>query len=278
MPGLDEAETRALLWELGVRQPTQQLVRAVWETTHGIPLFVEEMVYQLMQRGALYSQGVYLSVRRHALDTLDMPSSISDAIAVRVQALSLVHQRVLTLAACWGESFSLKQLQAIGQVDEVVIREAVEAGMETGIVRHEAGRFRFAHSLIRDAFVARLSVEARQRRHLQIAQVLERIYTETLDAHVLEIAHHLVVAGGLAEARKTVHYAQQAGDQAFAIYAWEECREVLRSGHTGGGSAGAGDCARARTLVLSSGCLTLLEPRQRGLPRVDWNTPVPLAR
>ncbi len=109
----------------------------------------------------------------------------------------------------------------VGQVDALVIWEAVDAGVQHGVLQDESGQFRFAHSLIRDAFVARLSVEARQRRHLQIAQVLECMYAQTLEAHVLEIAYHMVAAGALAEARKTVHYACQAGDQAFAIYAWE---------------------------------------------------------
>ncbi|WP_089941203.1 ATP-binding protein [Candidatus Entotheonella palauensis] len=222
VPGLDEAETRAMLRELGLRQPAQQLVRAVWETTHGIPLFVEEVVNQLIRRGALYMRGGALSVHHHALETLNLPPSMSDAIAGRVQTLSPVHQRVFTLAACLGEGFTIDQLEAIGQVGAVVLREAVEAGVTHGVLRNEAGRFRFAHALIRDAFVARLSPEVRQRRHLQIAQALEEVYADTLDTHGLEIAHHLVAAGGWADARTTVHYARRAGDQAFTIYAWEE--------------------------------------------------------
>lgn len=222
VPGLNEAETRAMLRELGVRQPAQQLVRAVWETTHGIPLFVEEVVNQLMRRGALYTQSGSLLVRHRALEALTLPPSLSDAIAVRVQALSPVHQRVFTLAACLGEAFTIEQLQAIGQVGDVVIQEAIEAGVTHGVLRHETGRFRFAHALIRDAFVARLDAEARQRRHLQIAQALEEVYADALNAHILEIAHHMVAAGGLADARATMRYARQAGDQAFTIYAWEE--------------------------------------------------------
>lgn len=222
VPGLDEDETRALLRELGVRRPTQQLVRAVWESTHGIPLFVEEMVHQLMRRGALYMRGDSLSVRRRTLETLELPPNISDAIAVRLQSLPAVHHPVFTLAACLGETFAVDQLQAIGQMDSETIREAVEAGVAHGVLRDEVGRFRFAHTLIRQAFVERLSVAARQRLHLRIAQALEGVYAEAPEAHVLEIAHHIVAAGGLADAQMTVHYARQAGDQAFAIYAWEE--------------------------------------------------------
>ncbi len=104
----------------------------------------------------------------------------------------------------------------------MVIREALEAGVLHGVLRYEVDRFRFAHTLVRDAFVVRLSVEARQRRHLRIAQALEGVYADALEVHVLEIAHHLVSAGELADARRTMRYARQAGDQAFAIYAWED--------------------------------------------------------
>ncbi len=87
LPGIDEAETRALLQGLGVIRPTQQLVCAVQEATHGIPLFVEEMMPHLIQSGALYARRGYLATRRGAVDTLQLPPNIADAIAVRIQAL-----------------------------------------------------------------------------------------------------------------------------------------------------------------------------------------------
>src|SRR5262249_18805197 len=60
------------------------------------------------------------------------------------------------------------------------------------------------------------------RMHLQIAQTLEQLYAGSPEAHLLEIVHHLVNAGAAAEAQKIVQYAWRAGDQAFAMFAWDE--------------------------------------------------------
>lgn len=57
LTGLDESDTRVLLRELGVRQPTQQLISMVQDATHGIPLFIEEVVHHLVQSKALYTRG-----------------------------------------------------------------------------------------------------------------------------------------------------------------------------------------------------------------------------
>ncbi len=222
VPGLDEAETRILLRELGIRRPTQQLVRAVWEATQGIPLFIEEAVHHLLRSGALYTRGGYLAVRRRNLETLELPPSLSDAIAVRMQSLPGFCLPVLTLAACLGETFSIDRLQVMGQTDAAVIQEVVEAGVEHGFLVREDDHIRFAHTLIRHAFTARLSIAQRQRLHLQIAEALERLYAGNLEQHVLEIAYHMVEAGDLVPAQTVLDYARQAGDQAYAMFAWED--------------------------------------------------------
>ncbi len=222
LSGLDEADTRRLLQDLGVRRPTQQLVSAVQEATQGIPLYIEEVVHHLRHSGALYTRSGYLSVRHRALETLQLPPSIAEAIAERIDGLGAAGLGVLTLAACLGDTFSVDRLGMIGEADEAAIRGAIEAGVEHGVLLRESAHVRFAHRLIRQAFTTRLSSEERQRLHLQIAQALERVSADDLTPPVLEIAHHLVEAGALADARSVLAYTRQAGDQAFVIFAWRE--------------------------------------------------------
>ncbi len=220
--GIDEVETRALLRALGVVRPTRQLVRAVYEATHGIPLFIEEMIPHLMQSGALYTRSGSLATRRSAVDTLQLPTHIADAIAVRIQALPEICDPILSLAACLGERFSIEQLQSIGQANTLTIRDAIEAGIAHGVLRREAGDVRFVHTLIRHAFRERLTETQRARLHLEIVHAFEHLYAGALEQHILEIAYHIVAAGDLADAEAVIMYARRAGDQAFAMYAWHE--------------------------------------------------------
>lgn len=71
-------------------------------------------------------------------------------------------------------------------------------------------------------FYSEPSGARRQRIHQQIAQTLERLYATNLEAHVLELAHHLVRAGPAAEGEKVIAYARRAGNQAFARFAWSD--------------------------------------------------------
>ena len=222
LDGVDEADTRVLLRELGVRQPTQQLVSSIHEATHGIPLFIEEIVPHLIQSGAVYAQGGDLFTRPCAVDTLELPPNLSDAIAVRLQSLPASSYPILTLAACLGETFSIEHLQSVSQVDAETIRDVLEVGIEHGVLIGKAGHWRFAHTLIRHAFQLRLTPDQRRRLHLQISQAFERLYATDPDTHILEITHHLVEAGELADAQTVITYAQQAGDRAFTIFAWRE--------------------------------------------------------
>lgn len=63
LSGLDEADTRELLQQLGVIRPTGQLVQAIHTATRGIPLFIQEAVHHAQRTGALYTRGGYLAIR-----------------------------------------------------------------------------------------------------------------------------------------------------------------------------------------------------------------------
>ncbi len=222
LTGLEEAETRELLQQLGVARPTQHLVRTIQDSTHGIPLFIEQVVHHAVATGALYERGGYLSVSPSAVETWRLPQTISDAIAERIAFLPADCLGILTLASLLGDPFSVEPLMMLAQGDLETIQNALDTGMVHGVIIEEHSQFRFAHGLIRQGFSIRLEPEQRQHLHLQIAQGFERLYRDHPEPHTLEIAHHLIEAGALVEARTLITYAKQAGDQARTRFAWGE--------------------------------------------------------
>ncbi len=220
LAGLNETETCALLRDLGVMRPTRQLVRAIQDTTHGAPLFIEELVPFLIQKGALYARAGAYSTRRRAIETLDLPRTIADAIAARLTSFPERCDPILTVAACLGERFSADRLQRVVPTDPSGIWDVIEVGIESGVLLYENGEYRFAHALIRHAFQARLHPTESQHLHVHIAQALETLYTGELEAHILEIAYHWVASGELADTHTVVPHMRQAGNQAFAMFAW----------------------------------------------------------
>lgn len=222
LPGLEEAETRELLQQLGVARPTQHLVRTLQDQTHGIPLFIEQAVHHAISTGTLYERAGYLSVHQDAVATWRLPQTISDAIAERIASLPVDCLGVLTLASLLGDPFSVEHLMMLTQGDQGTIRSALDTGMVHGVIIQEQNHFRFAHGLIRQGFSMRLDAEQRQYLHLQIAEGFERLYRGNPVPHAFEIAHHLIEAGAFVDARTLITYAKQAGDQARAQFAWSE--------------------------------------------------------
>jgi tetratricopeptide (TPR) repeat protein len=237
LPGLDESEMRELLQSLGLVRPSHQLVATIREATQGNPLFVQEVVRHLQQQGALRERGGYLVTATAAAD-LRLPEHAMGALVARTQGLSEGCRRLLTQAAFLGDRFSLQVLSAVSSMSEEELLDVLDEGMLQHLLLSEDQAFQFAHPLIRHVFYRAPSVPRRQRIHQQIAQTLERLYVDSLEAHVLEIAHHLVRAGSAAEADKVAQYARRAGDQAFAALAWGEAAHYYEAALSAAESTG----------------------------------------
>ena len=221
LPGLNELEIRELVQGLGLLRPSHQLIATVNETTQGNPLFVQEVCHHLIQQEAIEERGGYLITSAMPAD-LPLPTQVTSAIVGRVERLGDGCRSVLTLAAFLGDRFSLDVLGAVSGMGEDALLSLLEEGMRQHLLRSEGQTFQFAHPLIRHVFYHEPSAPRRQRIHQQIATTLERIHGDSLEAHVLEIAHHLVRALPAADVTTVTKYARQAGNQAFSVFAWSE--------------------------------------------------------
>ena len=217
--GLDEMESAELVGALGFARPSHQLVTTLLRATSGNPLFIQEAMQHLANTGTIAERGGYLVATAAASD-LKLPRQVTDAIALRVQALSEARRRTLTLAAFLGERFEFSTLMAVGECSEEELLDALEECVEQRFLIGEGSGFRFTHDLVRHVLYGATSPPRRQRLHHQIAEALESLYADSMGEHIAEIAHHLVHSGPVAEAEKVVEFARRAGDHARAISAW----------------------------------------------------------
>ncbi len=100
---------------------------------------------------------------------------------------------------------------------------------EHSILRRVEDHYHFTHSLIRHAFASRLSLQQRLHLHLNIALALDRHYAESPTSHALQIAHHLLEAGALADEGTLFRYAREAGYQAYSRFAWSEAARYFEA-------------------------------------------------
>lgn len=207
LSGLGVRATADLLAALGIARSAPSLPRVVRKVTGGNPLFIRDLVREAGGPEALADCA---------------PGDLRAAIASRVARLDFESLEVLRVAAFIGERFGLSELSAAVRrtVEDLTTRlgEAIRSGILAG---DERG-FRFEHTLVREVLRDATPPERRREIHRDLAAVLEDHYASDPNEHAMEIASHLIGAGDLTEPDRLILYATRAGDQAFAVCAWQD--------------------------------------------------------
>jgi predicted ATPase len=77
-----------------------------------------------------------------------------------------------------------------------------------------------------------LSVARSQRVHLNIAEAMESLYSNSLEEHAEDLAHHFWNAGAATDPGKAIRYLQMAGEEAVRssanLEAIGHCRKALQ--------------------------------------------------
>jgi DNA-binding SARP family transcriptional activator len=196
------------------------LAEAVHDLTSGVPLFVEELGKALAEVDAT-------AVR----PSPDLPASerIVATLERRIDQVPPAVVSMLSTAAVMGLSFEVDMLATLtGQVPAAVAAH-LDLALGAGLVRAEplAGRYRFSHRLLHQAFDRRVGPTLRGELHGELANLLvgPAAPSETSPA---EVAHHFKLAAWH-HASQAVTYAIRAGDHAMGVLAFEDAEHFYTS-------------------------------------------------
>jgi len=170
----------------------------LYKRTEGNPFVLEEMLKAALDRGDIYrSAGKW--ERPPDLSQLKIPPTVRDTILLRVERLQREEAEILRTAAVLGLSFSYATLAAVSDKPEDTVLSALQRCVQQQLVEEQPRareRYRFRHSLTREAIYEDLIAPQRSRLHLRAAEVLRGLPgTEPVD-----LAHHLLAAGHIEEA------------------------------------------------------------------------------
>ena len=231
LSGLSESSVAQMLHALGGHEPPQEVVRLFYAHTEGNPFFVEELFRHLCEQGRLIgSEGEFRQDLR--LSEPEVPQTVRVVISRRLARLSAGALKTLGMAAVIGRSFPFDLLVGATKMDTDSVLDCLEeaevAGLITSTLEYPEARFRFSHELTRQTAIGRLSVARRQRLHLDIANAIERLYAQSLEGWVNELAHHLFQAGTAAEGARTANYVAMAARRAVEQGALAEAEIFYR--------------------------------------------------
>lgn len=208
---------------------TDTLVQFLLEKTGGNPFFLEQMVLDLHERGAIAPLD---ADRPQATDELrgdgrcwslvadwqlvDVPTSINAVLIARLDRLSVQVRQVVQTAAVLGREFSVLVLSQMLRNDDRLLLKVKTADKEGIWALVSEMRYLFRHALLRDAAYS-MQLRSRLRElHALAGGAMEQLYAADLPPHYADLAYHYGQAEDLARERL---YAGLAGEWSAAHYA-----------------------------------------------------------
>ena len=203
---------------LGAWVLSEALVRQVAEKAEGNPLFAEEIVSFLIERGVLRSTGATLDYDAGAVAAA-LPGSVQSLLTARVDRLAPNDRALLQAASVIGRRFDPELLGvAVGETNIDARLAKIQA---LDLIRHEtrSSDYAFKHALVRDALYQSLLSELRKSLHLKIAEEIERRSGNRLTEVAEVLAHHYSRTD---RSDKAFVYLSLAGSKSLSMYSLDE--------------------------------------------------------
>lgn len=221
---------------LGERDSGEELVRALHARTDGLPLFLVNVVDDLVTGAGVPAQpqGIPASVTA----AWNAPQSLMGIIERQMARLPVEHQDVLQAASVIGLEFSSNLVaeildqdpQAVGSACEAIARQGqwlTEAKVTRGADGALDARHAFRHSLYRHMLYQSLGALRRSQWHARAARGLERLLAAGQEVTSAELATHYE------RSRQTLpavrHYAEAAA-HAMRLFAPGEALTLAQVG------------------------------------------------
>jgi tetratricopeptide (TPR) repeat protein len=261
LQGLDREVVAAIASQAAQAPLSSAWVDRLAVATGGNPFFLGEVLRALAQEGRL-------DPARSPDAPLILPDTVRDSIRRHLEPLASEDRDVLALAAVVGEEFDLPVLELASGKNAPLLLQRLQAAVEAGlVVEGTAGRFRFAHALVRETLYGDLRPALRVHLHAHVGDALERRHGDGESATLGALASHFLHAAPLGTAAKAAAYATQAAEQALAVHAHHDALSLYEQALA---AVGAAPVDRAQRLGLRLAAASAAqraghEPRAREL-------------
>jgi class 3 adenylate cyclase/tetratricopeptide (TPR) repeat protein len=204
----------------------EELKRLIIDKTEGNPFFMEEMVQNLFEEGALVRNGEVKLAR--PLSAIRIPPMVQAILAARIDRLPPEDKDLLQTLAVLGKQFTLSEVKAAAAKSDSEL-ERMLSGLQLAEFIHEQPatgdiEYTFKHALTQEVAYNSILVERRKQIHERAAQAIESLFAASLADHYKDLARHYQRSGN---ALKAVHYLHLAAQQAMTRSAYSEANTQL---------------------------------------------------
>jgi class 3 adenylate cyclase/tetratricopeptide (TPR) repeat protein len=223
----DESADEMLAALLGAGVELIPLKRLIIQRTQANPFFMEEMIQALFEQGMLVRNGAVKLAK--PLKDIRVPSTVQSVLASRIDRLAPADKELLQTLAVLGREFHLGLIKRVtGKSDDDLEPMLSELRLAEFIYEHPAFpdiEYTFKHALTQEVAYNSVLSERRKILHERAAQSIEALFSDRLDDHLTELAHHFERS---ANVPKAVEYLGRAGQRAAQQSAHSEATSYLK--------------------------------------------------
>ncbi|TAK24271.1 MAG: tetratricopeptide repeat protein [Chloroflexota bacterium] len=209
-------ESRALIGAIlpGIEFPAGVLDHIVTRAA-GNPFYIEEIIKTFNETGAIRRDGD-IWVASNDVDHYQVPDTVQAIVRTRIDRLEDSTRRVLQQASVIGRTFSRQLLDEVSDVKP--LDPPLDNLISTEFIRpaDQPRAYVFRTALAQEVAYSVLLVRRRRAYHRRVADAYERMFRETIDQHVEDLARHYALAEIWP---KALAFGRVAADRARAIYA-----------------------------------------------------------
>lgn len=215
---LSTTEVEAMVERLlATRDLPADLIRRIYDKAEGNPLFVEEIITSLRERGLLVRRDGGFVWAHGAV--IDFPGTVHDIVRARLDRLDEPVKHIVQTAAVIGRQFGRTLLTRVSEMQEDV-ESCLDTLKHLELV-HETRFFPepeyvFKHAVIQDAAYQSLLSQRRKSLHGAIGRAIEEIYADRLEEYAAGLAYHYARSD---QQGRAIQFALIAGDRAARAYA-----------------------------------------------------------
>ena len=204
---------------LGVEVLPETFVSQVAARAEGNPLFAEEIVSFLTERGVLRATAGKVEFDTNKVAAA-MPASVQSLLTARVDRLASKDRALMQAASVIGRRFDTELLAAVADdIDDIDARLAAMRALDLVHSEGKSSTYSFKHALVRDALYQSLLTAPRKSLHCRIADEIERRSGNRLIEVAETLAHHYSQTDNT---NKAFTYLSMAGSRSLSVYSLEE--------------------------------------------------------
>jgi len=251
LDGFGELEVRALIRSAALPETLPEIVDAsasLHDITRGNPYYLRELLRELDEEPKHLAGDGGLE---RTLATI-APAGVRALVDRRLDRLTRQGRDVLDAAAVLGRDVSVELLASVCRVTDEVVFDALEESLAVRLLVEDFGDvdgYAFPHMLTRNAVYAAIAPDRRMVLHQRAGEALEGSDVVT-PRRCVDLARHFAEAAPLAGNAKAAEYAERAGDDAAARFAFAEAARWYEQAVARRDGAGSENASRGMGKML----------------------------